>query len=146
MESTNSRLLHPELTEKIIGVYYEVYNEVGHGFLESVYSNCMYLALCSAGLAVRREVPIPVYFRGSDVGRFKADLVVAGYVLIELKATQNLDRSHEAQVMNYLRGTELEIALLFNFGGHKPQFRRFVFENGNKKIRVHPRESAVENP
>lgn len=146
MENTTSRLLHPELTDKIIGVYYEVYNEVGHGFLESVYSNCMYLALCIAGLTVRREVSIPVYFRGSDVGRFKADLVVAGCVLIELKATQNLDRSHEAQVLNYLRGTELEIALLFNFGGHKPQFRRFVLENGNKKIRAYPRSSAVEIP
>lgn len=146
MESTNSRLLHPELTDKIIGVYYEVYNEVGHGFLESVYSNCMYLALCNAGLVVRREVPIPVYFRGADVGRFKADLVVAGCVLIELKAAQNLDRSHEAQVLNYLRGTELEVALLFNFGGHKPQFRRFVFENRNKRIRAYPRASAVEIP
>ncbi|HEY7404668.1 MAG TPA: GxxExxY protein [Candidatus Angelobacter sp.] len=146
MESTNSKLLHSELTDKIIGLYYEVYNEVGHGFLESVYSNCMYLALSSAGLAVRREIAIPVYFRGVDVGKFKADLVVAECVLIELKAVQNLDRSHEAQAMNYLRGTELEVALLFNFGGHRPQFRRFVFENENKKIRVHPRVSAVGNP
>jgi len=146
MENENSILLHSELTERIIGVYYEVYNEVGHGFLESVYSNCMYLALNTTGLAVRREIPIPVYFRGADVGRFKADLVVAGCVLIELKAVQSLDRSHEAQVINYLRGTELEVALLFNFGSHKPQFRRFVFENGNKKIRVYPRGSAVEKP
>jgi len=105
----------------------------------------MYLALSSAGMSVRKEVPIPVYFRGVDVGQFKADLVVAECILLEIKATQNLDRSHEAQVMNYLRGTELEIALLFNFGGHKPQFRRFVFENANKKIRVHLRASAVKN-
>ena len=140
-----SKLLYPELTEKVIGVYYDIYNEVGHGFLESVYSNCMHLALRSEGLSVQREVPIPVYFRGSDVGQFKADLVVEGCVLVELKAVQNLDRSHEAQVMNYLRGTQLEIGLLFNFGGHKPQFRRFAFANENKKIRVHPRVSAVGN-
>lgn len=140
-----SKLLYPGLTEKVIGVYYDVYNEVGHGFLESVYSNCMHLALRSEGLSVQREVPIPVYFRGSDVGQFKADLVVEGCVLVELKAVQNLDRSHEAQVMNYLRGTQLEIGLLFNFGGHKPQFRRFAFANENKKIRVHPRVSAVGN-
>jgi GxxExxY protein len=62
---------------------------------------------------------------------------------VELKAVQTPDRLHEAQVMNYLRGTELEIGLLFNFGGNKPQFRRFAFANENKKIRVHPRVSAV---
>lgn len=143
--SADSKLVHAELTDKIIGVYYDVYNEVGHGFLESVYSNCMYLALRAEGLSAQREVPIPVYFRGSDVGQFKADLVVNGCVLIELKAVQNLDRSHEAQVMNYLRGTQLEVGLLFNFGGHKPQFRRLAFANENKKIRVHPRVSAVGN-
>jgi len=140
-----TKLLHRELTEQIIGIYYDVYNEVGHGFLESVYGNCMSLALNSAGLSVQREVPIPVYFRGMDVGQFKADLVVEGCILIELKAVQNLDRSHEAQIMNYLRGTQLEIGLLFNFGGSKPQFRRFAFANENKKIRVHPRVSAVGN-
>src|SRR5215472_4678802 len=143
MGTEGSKLLHAELTEKIIGIYYDVYNEVGHGFLESVYSNAMYRALMEAGLTVQREVPVPVYFRGWDVGQFKADLVVNGCVLIELKAAQNLDRSHEAQVLNYLRGTELEVGLLLNFGHSRPQFRRLVLENTNKKIRVHPRESAV---
>ena len=135
--------MHADLTEKIIGIYYDVYNEIGHGFLESVYNNAMYRALMEAGLTVQREVPVPVYFRGWDVGQFKADLVVSGCVLIELKAVQNLDRSHEAQVLNYLRGTELEVGLLLNFGHSRPQFRRLVLENKNKKIRVHPRESAV---
>ena len=143
METEGSKLLHSELTEKIIGVYYDVYNEIGHGFLESVYSNCMHRALTQAGLSAQREVSIPVYFRGWDAGQFKADLVVNALVLLELKAAQSLDRSHEAQVMNYLRATELEVGLLFNFGGTKPQFRRIIFENPNKKIRVHPRESAV---
>jgi GxxExxY protein len=145
MEKEKSRLLHAALTELILGVYYDVYNEIGHGFLESVYSNCMYAALNTAGIPVRREVPIPVYFRGYDVGQFKADLLTQDCVLIELKAVQNLDRSHEAQVMNYLRATQLEVGLLLNFGSSKPQFRRIVFENTNKKIRVHPRVSAVGN-
>lgn len=143
MQNESSKLLHSEITEKIISVYYDVYNEIGHGFLESVYSNCMHRALTEAGLVVEREVAVPVFFRGWDVGKFKADLVVNRLILIELKAVQSLDRSHEAQVMNYLRATELEVALLFNFGGPKPQFRRFVFENTKKKIRVNPRESAV---
>lgn len=145
MEKESSKLLHSELTEQILGVYYDVYNEVGHGFLESVYSNCMYAAFNTAKVMVQREVPIPVYFRGHDVGQFRADLVVQRCVLIELKAVQNLDRCHEAQVMNYLRATELEVGLLLNFGSSKPQFRRIVFENSNKKIRVHPRSSAVGN-
>lgn len=145
MEKQDSKLLHSELTEKILGVYYDVYNEIGHGFLESVYNNCMFLALTKAGLSVRREVPVPVYFRGQDVGQFKADLVVEGRILIELKAAQNLDRTHEAQVMNYLRATELEVGLLLNFGSPQPQFKRIVFENSNKKIRVYPRVSAVGN-
>lgn len=113
--------------------------------VESVYSNCMYLALHSAGLAVQREVPIPVYFRGTDVGQFKADLIVDHCILLELKGVQNLDRSHEAQVMNFLRSTQLEVGLLLNFGAPRPQFRRFAFANENKKIRVHPRVSAVGN-
>ena len=143
--NSDSKLLYPELTEKIIGIYYDVYNELGHGFLESVYCNCMKLALHTAGLCVQREVPIPVYFRGTDVGQFKADLIVGHCILLELKAVQNLDRSHEAQVMNYLRSTQLEVGLLRNFGAPRPQFRRFAFANDNKKIRVHPRISAVGN-
>ena len=143
--NSDSKLLHADLTDKIIGVYYDVYNEIGHGFLESVYSNCMMVAFKSEGLMVQREIAIPVFFRGVDVGQFKADLVIEGCVLLELKAVQNLDRSHEAQVMNYLRGTTLEVGLLLNFGGSKPQFRRFAFANENKKIRVHPRVSAVGN-
>jgi GxxExxY protein len=145
MEKQDSKLLYSEVTEKVLGVYYDIYNEIGHGLLESVYNNCMYLALTKAGLSVRREVPVPVYFRGEDVGQFKADLMVNGCVLIELKAVQSLDRSHEAQVMNYFRATELEVGLLLNFGSSRPQFKRIVFENANKKIRVHPRASAVGN-
>ncbi|MCU1254520.1 MAG: GxxExxY protein [Candidatus Angelobacter sp.] len=145
MEKQDSKLLHPELTEKILGIYYDVYNESGHGFLESVYNNCMFLALTRAKMSMRREVPAPVYSRGQDVGQFKADLVVDHSVLIELKAVQNLARAHEAQIMNYLHATELEVSLLLNFGSPKPQFRRIVFENSNKKIRVYPRASAVGN-
>ena len=138
-----TELKHRELTEKIIGIFYDVYNELGHGFLESVYQSAMEIALSDAGLRVERELAIPVWFRSRDVGNFKADLLVEGCVLLELKTAQAVDRAHEAQLMNYLRDTSVEVGLLFNFGP-KPQFRRFVFENERKKIRVHPRESAVE--
>lgn len=143
MENEGSKLLHVELTEKIIGIYYDVYNEIGRGFLEPVYRNAMQIALAEAGLVAQREFPIPVWFRGQEVGQFRGDLLVASCVLLELKAVNALDRSHEAQILHYLRATEVEIGLLFNFGGTRPQFRRIVFENANKKIRVYPRESAV---
>ena len=138
-----TKLKHAELTEKIIGIYYDVYNEIGHGFLESVYSNCMNIALMQAGFQVEREVFIPVLFRSQNVGKFKADLLVDNLILLELKAERTLERSHDAQLLNYLRATALEVGLLLNFGAAKPQFRRLVFENENKKIRVHSRESAV---
>jgi len=143
MDGEKEKLFHAELTEKIIGVYYDVYNEVGHGFLETVYRKAMQIALAEAGLLVQQEFPIPVWFRGQEVGIFRADLLVANCILLELKAVASLDRAHEAQVLHYLRATEIELGLLLNFGGTKPQFRRLVFQNENKKTRVHPRESAV---
>src|SRR5215472_9688335 len=122
MENESSKLLHAELTEKIIGVYYDVYNEVGYGFLEAVYRNAMQIALAEAGLSAQREHPIPVWFRGQEVGLYRADLLVENCVLLELKAVAALDRSHEAQLLHYMRATEIELGLLLNFGGTKPQF------------------------
>lgn len=135
-------LRYRELTEKILGIFYEVYNELGHGFLEHVYARSMEHALTAAGLQVAREVPIAVWFRGLHVGDFKADLLVESKVLLELKAARSIDAAFEKQLLNYLRATEVEIGLLLNFG-NKPEFRRFAFENSRKKIRVYPRVSAV---
>jgi GxxExxY protein len=135
--------LHSEVTEKVIGVFFEVYNELGGGFLESVYQEAMRIALLQAGLRVAIEIPIPVYFRGEVVGNFRADLVVNDCVLLELKAISALDAAHDGQVLHYLRATRFEVGLLLNFGP-RPQFRRFILEGDKKKIRVVPRESAVE--
>jgi len=84
-----------------------------------------------------------VRFRGQQVGDFRADLLVDGRVLLELKAAHTIDQAHEKQLLNYLRATDIEVGLLLNFG-IKPQFRRLVYENERKKIRVDPRESAAE--
>src|SRR5436309_6909364 len=91
-------LKHKELTETIIGVFYEVYNELGHGFLESVYERAFEVALTSKGLNVLRQIEIPVWFRGQKVGDFVADVLVDKCVLLELKAARTLDSSHEAQL------------------------------------------------
>jgi GxxExxY protein len=135
--------LHAEITEKVIGVFFEVYNELGGGFLESVYQQAMRIALGQAGLRVAVEVPVPVYFRGEVVGNFRADVIVNDSVLVELKAVSGFDNTHDGQVLHYLRATRFEVGLLLNFGP-KPQFRRFILEEEKKKIRVLPRESGVE--
>jgi GxxExxY protein len=137
------RYKHAELTEQVIGVFYEVYNELGIGFLEKVYQEAMALVLRSKGIAVQCEVSLPVWFRGTKIGAYEADLVVAGVVLVELKAGKALDSSHEAQLLNYLRSTEIEVGLLLNFGP-RPQVRRFAFENERKGISVHQRSSAAK--
>jgi GxxExxY protein len=123
-----------DLTKRIIGVFYEVYSELGCGFLESVYREAMRLALAQAGLKALTEVAVPVSFRGELVGIFRADLVVNDAVLIELKACDALAREHESQTLHYLRATEIEVALLMNFGP-TPKFRRLVLDNALKKIR-----------
>jgi len=137
------RGLHSEVTEKIIGVFFEVYNELGGGFLESVYQQALRIALVQAGLSVAVEVPVPVYFRGEVVGNFRADLMVNDCVLLELKAVSGFDPAHDGQLLHYLRATSLEVGLLLNFGP-RAQFRRFILENEKKKIRVLPCESAVD--
>ena len=128
----NTDLRHYALTEQIIAVFYEVYNELGHGFLESVYHKSLALALNEKGLLVQSPVDIPVFFRGHRVGDFEADLLVEKCVLLELKAARTLDSSHKAQLLNYLRATEIEIGLLLNFGV-KPEIKRLIYDNPRKR-------------
>lgn len=134
---------HGEITEKIIGVFFEVYNELGHGFLESVYEKSLEVALNSMKLKVCRQIEIPVWFRGHQVGNFSADMLVENCVLIELKAARALDPAHSAQLLNYLRATEIEVGLLLNFG-LKPDFKRLIFDNPRKSIRENPCLSVAD--
>lgn len=125
-------LKQQDVTSQVIRVFFQVYNELGVGFLESVYLEAMDLALTEAGLLTQREMPLAVTFRGRVVGRFRADLVVGRSVLVEAKACPRTHPTHEAQLLNYLRATILEVGLVLNFGP-RPQFRRFVFDNALKK-------------
>lgn len=131
MKKTTGGLKYRELTQKIIGVFYEVYNELGHGFLESVYETAFGIALKSKGLAVLHRIEVPVWFRGNKIRQFEVDMLVDKCVLLELKAARCLDAAHEAQLLNYLRATEIEIGLLFNFG-LKPEFKRLAYDNSRK--------------
>jgi GxxExxY protein len=130
----NTDLMHYELTERIIAEFYDVYNELGHGFLEAVYHKSLYLALRGAGLIVHSPVDIPVWFRGHQVGCFEGDILVEKCVLLELKAARTLDSSHRAQLLNYLRATDIEVGLLLNFGV-KPEVKRLIYDNPRKKTR-----------
>lgn len=128
-------LLHKDLTDTIIKTYYDVYNELGFGFLEKVYQNSMYLELKSRGLYVEAQKQIKVHFKGVEVGEYYADLVINEKVILELKATECIVEEFEIQLINYLRATDKEVGLLLNFG-KKPEFRRKVFENSRKNFHV----------
>lgn len=124
-------LLHKDLTESIIKIFYDVYNELGYGFLERVYQNSMYLELQQRGFKVEAQKKIKVYYKSQEVGDYYADLVVNDFVILELKAAEVIVEEFEWQLLNYLRGTDKEVGLLLNFG-KKPEFRRKVFENSRK--------------
>lgn len=119
---------YESVTHKVIKAYYAVYNELGTGFLESVYENAMlYVLKNDLELHVKRQSSIQVNFRGIAVGNFVADLIVEEKVIVELKAVSNIIPEHKAQIINYLKATNIEVGLLMNFG-HKPEFKRYIFD------------------
>jgi GxxExxY protein len=137
------RFKYKEITDIILRSFYEVYNELGNGFLESVYENALHIVLTGYGLYVERQKGINVFFRGKIIGDFKADLIANEKVIIELKAVRALDPAHEAQLINYLKATDIEVGLLLNFG-RKPEFKRFVYDNKRKNISDNQRESVAK--
>ena len=124
-------LLHQELTDGIIKTFYEVYNELGYGFLEKVYQNSLFLELKNKGYKVEAQKKINVYYKGVEVGEYYADIVVEDLVILELKAADCIVKDFENQILNYLRSTDCEVGLLLNFG-KKPEFKRKIFENYRK--------------
>lgn len=115
-----------ELTEKIIGCAYKVYNTMGYGFLESVYENCLLIELKKAGLSAASQKPITVRYDGEGVGEFVADIIVEGTVILELKSVRRIIRAHEIQLVNYLVATNTEIGLILNFAEQKVEVKRKV--------------------
>lgn len=126
-----TNILHKSITDIILKVYYEVYNELGYGFLEKVYQNAMYFELQSLGYKVEAQKQIKVYFKKKLVGEYYSDLLVEDKVIVELKATELLMNVHVAQIMNYLKATPIEVGLLLNFG-EEPEFKRLIYTNDRK--------------
>ena len=125
-------LLHNRLSDEIIKIFFDVYNELGYGFLEKVYQNSLYIELKTRGFNVEAQKRINVHYKGKVVGEYFADLIVNDLIILELKAAEVLVKEHEWQLINYLRGTNIEVGLLLNFGV-KPEFRRKVFSNDKKQ-------------
>ena len=117
--------MYMELTRSVIGCAFEVINELGSGFLESVYEKAMLQTLTDAGILVESQKPVKVQFRGKTIGDFYIDLLIERKVLVEIKAVKALRSEHHAKVINYLKATGIEVGLLINFGNQKLEFKRF---------------------
>jgi GxxExxY protein len=122
---------HSELTGKILGAFFQLHKELGFGFSEKVYEAALEFLLLELGLIVERQKDVFVYYHGKVIGEYKADLIVNGLVLIELKSVERLIDAHDAQLLNYLKATEIEVGLLLNFGP-EAQFHRKIYDNPRK--------------
>jgi GxxExxY protein len=122
-----SKLLHREITEKIIGAAFEVHRELGYGFLERVYQRALQVELLRAGVSAEIEKRVQVKYKGVVVGEYDADLIVDGCVAVELKVTPQYDMRDEAQLLNELKATGIKVGLLINFGRAKVEYKRLVF-------------------
>jgi GxxExxY protein len=122
---------YTELTEKIIHTFYRVYNKLGYGFLEKVYEKAMMIEFNKKGIRAVSQHPINVFYENEIIGEYYADLLIDNKVIVEIKATKTLAEEHEAQLLNYLKATDIEVGLLLNFGP-KPEMRRKAFDNTNK--------------
>ena len=125
-------LKHKDITDKIIKAFYQVYNTMGYGFLEKVYENALIIELKKLGLNVIAQHPIRVYYDTAVVGEYFADILVENTIIIEIKAAKAISIEHEAQILNYLKATQLEVGLILNFGP-KAEFSRKAFDNSRKK-------------
>lgn len=124
-------MLYKEKTDLIINAFYKVYNRLGYGFLERVYHNSFIVELQKNGFDIKSEYPIKVTYDGVEVGDYFADIIIDNCIIIEVKATKMLQEEHECQLINYLKATEMEVGLLFNFG-RMPSFKRKLFTNDRK--------------
>lgn len=134
---------HTGITESIIKAFYTVYNTLGYGFLEKVYQNALTIELRKLGLEVTEGARIAVYYDDVMVGEYYADLLVAGAVIVELKAVSKLAEDHEAQLLNYLKATPYEVGLLLNFGPH-PEIKRKAFDNTRKGAMFYLKGSSAQ--
>ncbi len=131
MNTDTSDAKYKELTSKIIEIFYKVYNKLGYGFLEKVYENAMMIEFKKECILALPQSAIKVFYSDEIVGEYFADIIVDNKVIVEIKAAKNLAVENEAQLLNYLKATDIEVGLLLNFGS-KPEIKRKVFDNIRK--------------
>ena len=132
-------MLHEEITSDIIAAFYTVYNALGYGFLEKVYENALAIELSKRGHTVKQQIPVQVFYVGRAVGEYFVDMLIDDKVIVELKAAEEIAKGHEAQLINYLKATKIQVGLLLNFGP-KPEFKRKIF-TGTNKLQKYPHKS-----
>ena len=120
-------IVYKELSYQIMAAVFEVHNTLGFGFLEKVYERALLKELCLRKIPVEAQKEIKVFYKGDEIGTYFADLVVNGEILLELKAVESLNNLHKAQVLNYLKATDIKLGLLINFGRELVQYERLVF-------------------
>ena len=122
---------HEDITHKVIGAAFKVYNQIGFGYLESVYHKSMVIELKKQKLAVESEKALKLYYDNEVVGDFYADLLVEENIVVELKSVKKLVKEHEVQLVNYLTGLRKEIGLLINFSPSGVEAKR-KYRDGKK--------------
>ena len=120
------KILHKELSYKVVGLAMQVHTELGYGFLEKVYENALMILLGENGVKAEQQVPIKVYFHERIVGEYIADILIEDCIILELKAQEKIIEIHKVQTLNYLKATGLSLAILMNFGKHKLECERLV--------------------
>lgn len=129
-----AEILYKALSFAIIGAAMEVHKILGPGFLESVYQAALEKELTLRGIPFQHQVELPVYYKGDLIGVYKADLVIDGKIIVEIKGISKLNASHQAQALHYLAATGLELAILINFGMSSLEYHRVVkSENKNSR-------------
>ena len=123
---STDKITYRDLSYKVVGLAMEVHRKLGYGFIEKVYENSLMVLLRREGIAAEQQFPVRVYFEGEDVGYYKADIVVDGRMILEVKAVEGLIDAHRVQALNYLRATDLRLAILLNFGKEKLRYERLV--------------------
>jgi GxxExxY protein len=122
---------YSDLTKQILRAFFDLHTELGYGFSEKVYENSLLILLRERGMIVQQQMPIQVHFHNQVVGEYFADLLVNEVVLLELKAVSKINEDHAAQLLNYLKATDIEVGLVLNFG-QTAEFRRRVYDNARK--------------
>lgn len=126
MDTNEDKILYKDLSYKIVGLAMQVYNKLGYGFLEKVYENALMVLFRREGIQAKQQAPMTVYFEGQAVGDYYADILVENKIILELKSAEEIVDSHRSQVLNYLEATELQLAIILNFGKEMLEYERLV--------------------